>query len=179
METSIESNQPEGHSDSPVAVSDWEDSLSRFLDDLSTVQTDLLKLLEEKRRLLVAKDREGLHALQAEETRLADRLTTCQQQRQGLLAAAADSGLPSRDLATLADALPAEKRAKLQPRVQSARHQGRLLQHHSLTNWVLVQRTLLHLSQMVEIIATGGQKPPTYQKSGTSAAGGALVDRAV
>ena len=161
------------------APTDWESSLSGFLDGLSTVQTDLLSLLTEKRRLLVAKDHEGLQALQAEENRLSELLSDFHQQRESLLATAGESGLPNRDLTTLADALPNENRAKLRPRLLSARHQGRLLQHQSLTNWVLVQRTLLHLSQMVEIIATGGEKPPTYQKSGPSAAGGALVDRAV
>jgi hypothetical protein len=54
-----------------------------------------------------------------------------------------------------------------------------MLQHQSLANWVLVQRTLLHLSQLIEIVATGGEKPPTYQRSGPVAASGALVDRAV
>ncbi|MCU0373434.1 MAG: hypothetical protein MUE56_09370, partial [Ignavibacteria bacterium] len=29
----------------------------------------------------------------------------------------------------------------------------RLLQHQSLTNWVLAQRSMLHLSQLLEIIA--------------------------
>jgi hypothetical protein len=52
------------------------------------------------------------------------------------------------------------------------------LQHQSLTNWVLVQRTLLHLSQLIEIIATGGRLKPTYGKGSDHQAGGALVDRA-
>ena len=54
----------------------------------------------------------------------------------------------------------------------------RLLQHHSLTNWVLVQRTLIHLSQMLEIIATGGRLKPTYGKDDSVNSGGFLVDQA-
>ena len=54
----------------------------------------------------------------------------------------------------------------------------RVLRHHSLTNWVLVQRTLIHLSQMLEIIATGGEMQPTYGKEESVHARGALVDRA-
>jgi hypothetical protein len=53
----------------------------------------------------------------------------------------------------------------------------RLLQHQSLTNWVVAQRTVLHLSQMIEIIATGGKLKPTYGKSDAALARGALVDR--
>ena len=48
----------------------------------------------------------------------------------------------------------------------------RLLQHHSLTNWVLVQRTLIHLSQVLEIIATGGRLKPTYGKDDSADSGG-------
>ena len=56
---------------------------------------------------------------------------------------------------------------------------SRLLQHQSLTNWVVVQRTLLHLSQLLEIIATGGRLRPTYGKESPAASGGALLDHAV
>jgi hypothetical protein len=63
--------------------------------------------------------------------------------------------------------------------VDEARRRARLLQHQSLTNWVLVQRTLLHLSHVVEIIATGGRMQPTYGKGAPVSAGGILVDQAV
>jgi hypothetical protein len=62
--------------------------------------------------------------------------------------------------------------------LRQASHRARLLQHHSLVNWVLVQKTLIHLSQLLEIIATGGRLQPTYQRDGTVQATGALVDRA-
>jgi hypothetical protein len=42
-----------------------------------------------------------------------------------------------------------------------------------------VQRTMLHLSHMVEIIATGGQLKPTYGKGGATTNSGALMDQAV
>jgi hypothetical protein len=58
--------------------------------------------------------------------------------------------------------------------IDEARSRTRLLQHQSLTNWVIIQRTLLHLSQVIEIIATGGRMQPTYDKN---PARGALVDQ--
>jgi hypothetical protein len=51
-----------------------------------------------------------------------------------------------------------------------------LLRHQSLVNWVLVQRHLIYLSQLLEIIATGGRLEPTYEKEGTLSAHGGLVD---
>ena len=180
--TELPTEQPTTSTPAAMAVQnegDIESALSTLLDDLSSAQAELLTLLEEKRRKLVAQDRAGLQAMQADEERLATRLAECHQRREGLLSSAEKLGMPSRDLQTLAGSLPKEQRSMLRPRVRSARQQSRLLQHQSLTNWVLVQRTLLHLSQMVEIIATGGQEPPTYEKSGPSAAGGNLVDQAI
>jgi hypothetical protein len=42
-----------------------------------------------------------------------------------------------------------------------------------------VQRTVLHLSQMLEIIATGGRTQPTYGNSPRAHRGGSLIDQAV
>ena len=163
----------------PTQRDEWEEPLANLLSELSGTQTDLLALLEKKRQRLISGDRDALLSMQAEEARLAERLAECQERRQELLAVAEEQGLPSRDLRSLAEAMPTDQRARLRPVVREARNRARLLQHQSLTNWVLVQRRLLHLSQMVEIIATGGQKSPTYERSGPSAAGGALMDRAV
>lgn len=157
----------------------WEHRLTELLGELSEVQSDLLALLEEKRQLLVARDQDALAAMQPREEGLLERLAECQRRRQRLLDAAAAEGLPSRDLRQLAGALPADERQRMRPAIRDAQQRTRLVQHQSLANWVLVQRSLLHLSQMVEIIATGGRKAPTYEKSGPSAVGGALVDRAV
>ena len=52
----------------------------------------------------------------------------------------------------------------------------RILQHHSLANWVLAQRSLLHVSQLLEIIATGGRMQPTYGDSESVHARGSLVN---
>ena len=53
----------------------------------------------------------------------------------------------------------------------------RLLQTGLLTNWLLAQRTLLHISQLLEIIATGGRIQPTYVVSESVQSRGALLDQ--
>jgi hypothetical protein len=63
--------------------------------------------------------------------------------------------------------------------MRQAALRARLLRHEGLVNWVLVQRTLIHLSQLLEIIATGGRLQPTYRKEESLRAGGALVDQEV
>jgi hypothetical protein len=106
-----------------------------------------------------------------------ERLQHCQEERGKLLARAAEHGLPATNLRDLSAALPSE-RDELRGRVKDARARARLLQHQSLTNWVLAQRALIHLSQMLEIIATGGRGETTYGQGERRASSGALVDRA-
>lgn len=155
----------------------WETEIAELLTELSAVQSDLLTLLAEKRALLVEGDAAALQALQSREDTLAGRLKSCHQQRQRLLERAAMSGRPAESVRALATSLPQASTGQLRPTIDAARSQARLLQHESLANWVLIQRSLLHLSQMIEIIATGGRQQPTY---GEGAPGtGALVDRAV
>jgi hypothetical protein len=156
----------------------WESELAGFLADLSAVQDDTLELLGRKRRLLVQVDTQALEAMAPEEQRLQERLQQCLVRREQLLSRAGEEGLPSASITALAKALPREQRQGLAAPMQTAAARMRLLQHESLTNWVLVQRTLLHLSQLLEIIATGGRLQPTYGRGEPPPAGGTLVDSA-
>jgi flagellar biosynthesis/type III secretory pathway chaperone len=155
-----------------------ETALAGLLAELSDIQTDLLAVLADKRHRLLTSDIAAMDALRDREQALVARLQACQDRRLALLAQAAAEGLPSHDLQSLAAALPHSERQKLTPTMREATARMRLLQHHSLTNWVLVQRTLIHLSQVLEIIATGGRLKPTYGKDDSVNSGGFLVDQA-
>ncbi len=157
----------------------WESELAELLERLSGAQRELLSLLAAKRALIVGRDHNGLAALAAREGQLADELQACQQRRQELLAQADGHGLPSGSLAELSEALPKRTANTLRPPIDEARDRARLIRHECLTQWVAVQRTVLHLSQMLEIIATGGRPEPTYGKGRTAERGGALMDQAV
>jgi len=156
-----------------------ESDVAGLLNELSAVQTDLLSVLTQKRTLLAAGDGAALAAIAPQEQDLATRLQACQDRRQRLLAQAADQGLPSDSIKSLSKTLPVGSRKRLRGELEEARERSRLLQHECLTNWVLVQRTLLHLSQLIEIIATGGRMKPTYGNGSDRQDQGALVDRAV
>lgn len=155
----------------------WESELAEFLRDLSAVQAESLEVLTKKRELLVAADVEGLSQIAKREEALIERLAGCLERRQQLLGRAADDGLPSDSIRSLSAALPSQQKRPLTTQIQQSARRARLLGHHSLTNWVLVQRTLIHLSQMLEIFATGGRPKPTYEKGNSVGSTGTLVDR--
>lgn len=156
----------------------WEGALSQFLSDLSTIQDETLDVLARKRELVMATDTAGLAALAPQEEQLITRLKGCLERRQELLDQAGQEGLPASSITDLTKALPQGRRSQLDGSLQAAQSRMRLLQHHSVVNWLIIQRRLLHLSQMLEIIATGGRLQPTYGKDKAVAASGSLMDRA-
>ena len=157
--------------------SSLESELAALLNDLLAGQSELMAVLNRKRSLLGAMDHEGLAAIGVEEQRLLGVLQLCLQRRQALLARAADEGLPSTSIQVLANSLPPAQRTPLARQVATAGSWTRLLQTQSLTNWIIIQRTLIHLSQLLEIIATGGRLQPTYGNAALSGGHGTLINQ--
>lgn len=155
---------------------DWEAEIAALLDELSSVQDELLAVLTAKREQLVTGDLPALGETQVREEALATRLRLCQERRSDLLALARKAGLAGDTLGKLASTAGGHNRAKLGERAKQASARMRLLRNESLTNWVLAQRALLHVSQLVEIIATGGRLQPTYGVGESVHARGSLVN---
>lgn len=160
----------------PAEAGPWEHELAELLGELSDVQSELLELLSAKRQCMAGGQIEELSRLQPREQDLCDRLQACHDRRGQLLERAAQQGLPHGSLEKLASCLKSGKRDQLQRRVKESSARMRLLQLQSLTNWVLAQRTMLHLAQLLEIVATGGRLQPTYGRGAAPVVGGALVD---
>ncbi len=156
-----------------------EQQISALLEELAQVQEELLSVLTEKRNLMAANKLQEMQALQPREAELNERLQNCTAQREELLQEAGRRGLPSDSIGQLAAALPGDEPKVMQGKVKSASSRMRLLQHHSLTNWVLAQKSLLHISQMLEIVATGGQLQPTYKKGESAPVSGSFLDQEV
>ena len=153
-----------------------------LLDELSQLQDELFTVLAEKRtRMAQGKNAPPVapseETLEKRELALCDRLRDCHERRAVLLRTAQQQGLPSDSIAELAPHLEAGKSGDLVNRVKNSSHRMRLLQHQSLTNWVVAQRSLLHVTQLLEIIASGGRLKPTYGSSGNAASHGSLVDQ--
>ena len=156
----------------------YEVEIGALLAELADVQSALLGVLGEKRVLLMAGDVNALTAISSREEVLAARLQACHEHRQQLLARADAEGVPADSIQSLSARLPESARKNVQASIREAANRSQLLRHQSLTNWVVVQRSLLHLSQLIEIIATGGRPKPTYDKGPGCSSGGTLVDRA-
>jgi hypothetical protein len=165
---------PSGTAD---AACNWEQELATLLGELSSVQDELLSVLVAKKDCLAGAELETLAELQVRELALGERLQACHHRRGELLAIAKEQNLPGESLGQLAATLPPRQRDKLGKQVKDSQNQMRLLQNQSITNWVLAQRSLLHVSQLLEIIATGGRLQPTYGEGETVHSIGSLVNQ--
>lgn len=157
----------------------WDDGLVDLLEELSQIQEELLAVLARKRHCMAAGDVSGMVALAPAEQALHERLQACHRRRADLLASASEQGMSGTTLNELASTLARRGGPDRTPHIAQASARMRLLQHQSLTNWVLAQKTLLHVAQMLEIITTGGRQQPTYGTDSLGLACGALVDQEV
>lgn len=157
----------------------WESEVADLLNRISAAQHKLLALLARRHDHLLNRDEQSLAALMPEQEQLCGELQACHQRRQELLEQAEAAGLPGDSIQSLAGALPPERSKNLEKPLRDAVDRSRLLRHQSVAQWVVVQRTVLHLSQMLEIIATGDRQKPTYGSGSASTGSGALMDRAI
>lgn len=155
---------------------DWEQNFASLIGDLTVVQTELLEVLDAKRQHMIRGEMDRSKELDPRAELLIERLQACHERRTELLSFAAERGMPSSSLGKLATKASVGNRGKLVKQVNEASSRTRLLHHHCLATWVLAQRSLLHVAQMLEIIATGGRLQPTYGKVEPNSSGGALVD---
>jgi flagellar biosynthesis/type III secretory pathway chaperone len=166
-----------------TATISWEQALPELLEELSAVQHEWLVVLAEKQRLLLDPATEAdVAVLQSREAELLARLQACHDRREELLRLAESEGKPGKSLRAVAATLPAGAgRETVEARLDEAQRQSRLLRQRNLANWMMHQRAMIHLSQVLEILATGGRLQPTYENGKLSSNGptGILVDEAV
>lgn len=155
----------------------WETELASFMNDLLAVQSETIDMLTRRRQMLAEANADGLLGLGHDEQELIDRLQGCLVRRQELLDQAGKEGLATKDIRSLANSLPREQRGDAKLRIAEINARTRLLKKQTLVNWVVTQRVLIHLSQMLEIIATRGRGKPTYEKDSQAATGGFLVNQ--
>ena len=157
----------------------WESELAALLNDLMSVQDELLAFLAEKRELLMRMDVARLDELEAagEATRRAAAKLPRPSRRTARPGRQREP--PGRQLAARWHCrCQRPSVGNCQTRVSEAAKRAQLLKHTSFASWVFVQRSLIHLTRLLEIIATGGKPKPTYGREDSSHTGGALVDQA-
>lgn len=154
--------------------------LGRFLTDLEQAQGELRDVFAAKSMALRQFQGDVLVRISEGELELGKRLQVILGRRNRLLEAAAKQGIAAPSLATLAGAIGTEARDPLLKRIHAAEQQSALLRHQSWIHWIISHRCYNHYSELLELIAHGGKKAPTYSpRQQTAGAGGAVLDASI
>lgn len=160
--------------------------VSDFLRRLEEAQEGLLAIFTAKRRALDQFQSQELIRLSELEEQSAAGLQALVKQRLELLQRARDAGFVVESLLQLAGAIGktvGEARVLaairlLETRIIACQERTARLQHESWIHWIVSHRCYNHYTELLELIAHGGHRAPTYGQPGQSA-GGALLDTAV
>lgn len=160
--------------------------LSQFLTELEQTQQALLALFAAKRDALDRRLAEELLRLSAQEAELTGKLQELVKDRTGLLIKARDAGFVVESLLELAgvigrtvgDSRVLRAIELIEKRIIQSQRRTLKLQQESWVHWIISHRCYNHYTELLDIIAHGGHRAPTYGDKSPSAAGGALLDAA-
>ncbi|MDR2756847.1 MAG: flagellar protein FlgN [Planctomycetaceae bacterium] len=157
-----------------------EHEIITFLNQLVTVQEKILDVLKKKQALLVKPDKESLAAITVEEERTLILLQQTLEHREKILESAQEQGYKVDSIRMVCEQIfpnPSEWRLL----VNAAQNRNKQIRYLALANWTVSQKSLIHLTQILEIIETRGQGKTTYTpqkvKETHSSSGGGFVDR--
>lgn len=153
--------------------------LAELLQELAEAQSQLLAHLERKRNAIAKNDWRALESFVANEESLSNRLEAIHQKRSTLLEVAKKHGRRSDTLEDLSNELASPKPSPLAKQFREASSKMRLLQTHTLASWVVAQRAVLHASQMIHVLASGGKLTTSPDSGVENNFTGGFVDEAV
>jgi len=161
-------------------ASRWENDLVQYLRELTAVQKNVLDVLQRNQQLLTVADSKGMELLETEEQDTILQLQQCLARREKMLQYAKAENLPAESLEMLGKHVVTNQDSEYHKLFETAKHQTRHLHLCGMTNWIITQRSLIHCSQMLEIIATKGRNRPTYTKThhrNIGITGGSIMDK--
>ena len=150
--------------------------LEQFAATLIDAQEALLQILHRKRTALATADLEMMAALQTPEAEAARRLQELVAWRARLLESARRAGHPGETLTELAQALFGSQPSRLTHLLKTAQRRAKEVRQESWVQWVITNRCCNFYSEVLELIAQGGKKPPTYHEQAWAHRGGAVLD---
>lgn len=156
------------------------ESILDFLRQLADAQDKALGVLQRKQTLLVRPNKVELDACATEEQNALELLRKAIRRREEILLDAQNRGYEADTIEILCEKIFSNS-SEYRPSLDAVMEQTRQIRYLALANWTITQRSIIHLSQILEIIETRGQGKTTYSpqngKESTQNSGGGFVDR--
>ena len=152
-------------------------NLLDFLHLLIRVQGQMIAVLRKKQALLVKPEKEAMALISVEEEDSLEKMQHVFKRREELLTAARLQNISGDSIEQLCEHFfPRNiETQKMLNEIKHRTHQIRLLAY---TNWTMSRKSLIHVSQILELLETRGQGKTTYHpQPGAETSRGNVVDR--
>ena len=147
-----------------------------FLNQLIETQKQMFDVLHKKQKMLVKPEKVALAKITAEEEHMVEKMQQVLNRREELLTSARLQNIDGDSIEQLCrHFFPCNVEVqKLLDEVKHRVHQIHLLAY---TNWTMSRKSMIHVSQILELLETRGQGKTTYHPRHSDGSGGSFVDR--
>jgi len=147
-----------------------------FLSQLIETQKQMLAVLHEQQRVLVRPEKEALAMVTAKEKGALDQMRQVLDRREELLTAARLQNICGDTIEQLCGQF-FPRNLEVHKMLDEAKHRTHQIRLLAYTNWTLSRKSMIHVSQILELLETQGQGKTTYHPRSNDASGGGFVDR--
>ena len=147
-----------------------------FLNQLIETQSQMLTVLHEQQKILVRPEKEAMALVTAKEKEAIETMQQVLNRREELLTAARLQNISGDTIEQLCGHF-FPRNIEVQKMLDEAKHRTHQIRLLAYTNWTMSRKSMIHVSQILELLETQGQGKTTYQRAKTNASGGGLVDR--
>ena len=148
-----------------------------FLNQLIDTQSQMLAVLKKQQQILVKPEKGTLASVSAEEENVRGKMQHILQRREELLTAARLQNVSGDSIEQLCGHF-FPRNIEVQKMLGEAKHRTHQIRLLAYTNWTMSRKSLINISQILELLETRGQGKTTYhpQSAAVTSRGGS-VDR--
>ena len=144
-----------------------------FLNQLIAAQIQMLTVLHKKQTVLVRPEKETLALISSEEEQTLGAMQNILKRREELLTTARLQNVQGDTIEQLCGHF-FPRNAEVQKLLDETRHRTHQIRLLAYTNWTMSRKSLIHVSQILELLETQGQGKTTYHPKASRSS---FVDR--
>ena len=133
-----------------------------FLKQLVEAQNQMFAILHKKQAILVRPEKEAMALISVEEEQILEKMRNTLERREELLTAARLQNIPGDSIEQLCGHF-FSRNLEVQKLLDEAKQRTQQIDLLAYTNWTMTRKSLIHISQILELLETRGQGKTTYQ----------------
>ena len=132
-----------------------------FLNQMIEVQIQMLAILHKQQAVLVRPEKEAMASVATEEKKVLETMQGMLQRREELLTTARLQNIRGDSIEQLCEHF-FPRNFEVQKLLNETKHRTHQIRLLAYTNWTMSRKSLIHVSQILELLETQGQGKTTY-----------------